>query len=133
MKRILRYFFENALALYFITQVASGMVFSLGTTTFLQTAFVLALVSLLAKPVINLLLLPLNLITFGVFRWVSSAITLFIVTLIIPQFKIIGFNFTGLTSKWLDLPELHFTGFLAYIAFSLLLSIVISFFQWLTK
>lgn len=133
MRKILRHFFENTLALYFVSQIASGMVFSAGVETFLKTAVVLTLVSFLAKPAISLLLLPLNLVTFGVFKWVSSAVALYVVTLIVSEFKVIGFNFAGFTSKWFDLPGIHFTGFLAYIAFSFLLSICISVMNWLNK
>lgn len=133
MKTILRHFFHNTLSLYFVTQIAGGLVFSNGSETFIKTAVVLTLVAFLGKPVISLLLLPLNLITFGIFRWVSSAVALYIVTLIIPEFKIIGFNFAGFASKWIDLPSLNFSGIVSYIAFSFLLSVILSLLHWLSK
>ncbi|PIZ45666.1 hypothetical protein COY30_01575, partial [Candidatus Woesebacteria bacterium CG_4_10_14_0_2_um_filter_44_9] len=87
----------------------------------------------LVKPLINLLLLPLNLITFGFFRWVSSAIALYLVTLVIPGFKIIGFSFAGFSSRWLDIPAFSLSGFFAFIGFSFAISAFASIIHWLVK
>ena len=90
--------------------------------------------SLLVKPLINILLIPVNLVTFGLFRWVSSAIALYIVTLVVPGFSIIGFDFAGWASKWIDIPAFAIPpGILAFIAVSFLLSIITSLIYWLIK
>lgn len=133
MKRILRHYVIDTFSLYAVTLVATGVVFEKGTHTLLLAGVGITTAMLLAKPIINILLLPLNLVTFGLFRWVSSAIALYLTTLVVPGLKIIGFHFSGLTSKWIDIPPLNFSGVLAYIAFSFLLSILISFIFWLIK
>lgn len=133
MKSILKSIFYYLIALYIVSNYFTGIVFDGGINTFLMTAFFLGVTSLLAKPVINILLLPINLITFGVFRWASSAISLYIVTLIVPQFHITRFYFAGLASKWIDIPQLDFGGILAFILYSFLISIIVSIFHWLFK
>lgn len=133
MKRILRHFVIDTFSLWVVSQAAGGMVFDKGFTTLVIAGIGLTGVSLLAKPVINLLLLPLNLITFGLFRWVASAVMLYLVTLLVKDFKIAFFTYPGFTSKWLDIPQLHFEGVLAFIGFSFILSIVSSFVYWLIK
>jgi uncharacterized membrane protein YvlD (DUF360 family) len=133
MKRIIRNYFIVSASLYFVNQVAEGLVFEKGAETFFITTAVLTAAMMFGKPVINLLLLPLNLITFGLFRWVSSAVALYVVTLIIKEFKIGNFYFSGFSTKWLDIPELKFKGFLAFIAFSFFLSLFSSFLHWVRK
>jgi putative membrane protein len=133
MKRILRHFAIDTFSLWVISNIAKGMFFERGFATLFVTGIALMGVFLLAKPVINLLLLPINLITFGLFRWVSSAVVLYIVTLIIREFKIVSFTFGGFTSKWVDIPAFNFQGILAYVAFSFLLSLLTSFLYWLMK
>ena len=133
MKRILRHYTLDTFSLWLISNIANGIVFEKGTQTLLISGLALMGVFLLAKPVINLLLLPLNLVTFGLFRWVSSAVVLYLVTLIIKDFKIIHFSFSGFTSKWIDIPTLYFEGFLAFVAFSFILSLITSFLYWLMK
>ena len=133
MKRIARHYVIDTFSLWVITQIAGGLFFERGIHTLLLTGVAITAVSFLAKPVINLLLLPLNLVTFGLFRWVSSAIVLYIATLLVPAFKVLSFTFVGLSSKWIDIPQMNLKGFLAYIAFSFILSLLTSFIYWLIK
>ncbi|KKR29604.1 MAG: putative membrane protein [Candidatus Woesebacteria bacterium GW2011_GWA1_39_8] len=133
MKRLIRHYAIETYALYLTSLAASGMVFDKGLKTILFAGLMLTIANLFAKPVINLLLLPVNLVTFGIFRWVSSAITLYLVTLLVHDFKVTAFTFAGFSSKWIDIPEISFTGVLAFIGFSLFLSVITSFIFWLAK
>lgn len=133
MKRILRHFVIDSVSIFLVSSIASGLIFQKGIETLLLTGLGLTIASLIAKPVINILLLPVNLITFGLFRWVAAVAVLYIVTLVVPGFKIIGFNFGGYTSLWFDIPAVVFSGYIAYIAFSFLHSLISSFIYWLIK
>lgn len=133
MKRILRHFVIDSVSIFLVSSIVQGMFFQKGIETLLLTGLGLTIASLIAKPVINILLLPVNLITFGLFRWVSAVAVLYIVTLTVPGFKIIHFNFLGYTSVWFDLPQVFFAGFLAVLAFSFLHSLISSFIYWLIK
>jgi putative membrane protein len=133
MKRIIRHCTIDSFSLWVVTQIAGGLVFEKGIYTLLLTGAAIAAVSFLAKPVINILLLPLNLVTFGLFRWVSSAVVLYIATLIVPRFKIINFTFIGFSTQWIDIPAMNLKGLFAFIAFSFILSIITSFIYWLIK
>lgn len=134
MKRILRSFLIEIGTFYLVSQIASGIVFKNGIEGLVAAGVALTIASFLVKPIINILLLPINLLTFGVFKWISQAITLFIVDLILPQMDIVSFNFMGLTSKWIDIPAVHLSNIvLVYIAFSLLLSIISGIIYWIVK
>lgn len=131
MKKVLRHFVVNTFILYIVSQIASGLHFENGLETVVIAGVGLTVASLLVKPIINLLLLPINLITFNLFKWVSSAIALYLVTLVVPGFKITGFVFAGFSSQWLDLPAISLSGFIAYVAFSFIFSLLASFIYWL--
>ncbi|MFC1625655.1 phage holin family protein [Patescibacteria group bacterium] len=133
MKKILRHFVIYSISLYLTSQVAKGMEFSKGIDSLLITGAVLALSSLLVKPLINILILPINLVSFGLFRWVASSITLYIVTLLVTDFKISGFLFNGFDSYWFSVPSIYLPGILAFIAFSFVISFIASFVFWLIK
>mgnify|MGYP001617562793 FL=1 len=133
MKRILRHYVIDTFTLWVVSLVADGLSFQDGFRPLALAGVGITIVSIIAKPVINVLLLPLNLITYGLFRWVSSAIVIYLVTLVVPGFKVLGFEFSGLKSAWVDIPSLNFEGFLAYVAFSFILSIISSFIYWLIK
>lgn len=132
MKRILRIFIVESVALYLISQMTDGLNFQNGTQGLLVTAFALGIASLLVKPVINLFLLPLNLLTFGLFRFLTNTITIFIVDLVTQEFLITSFTLKGFKSELLVIPQLSLpSGPLSYIAFSLLISLVTGVIYWL--
>lgn len=133
MKRFIRHYCVDTFALWVISQVAVGLYFEKGLQTLFLAGLAFMAASLLAKPVINILLLPLNLVTFGLFRWVSSAVVLYLVTLVIPGFKLVNFYFQGFSSKWIDIPELTFGGILSFVAFAFLISIISSIIYWIIK
>jgi putative membrane protein len=116
-----------------LTQLLNGITFTEGTYTLLLAGLVLMLATLIVRPVINILLLPINLITFGLFKWVTYAITLYLVTLVVPGFQLAEFVFNGFSSYWFTIPGLSLSGILAFIAFSFIISTVSSILYWIFK
>ena len=133
MRTILKHFIINTITLYLISQAVLGIHFAEGSYTLLLAGLVLTLTTMIIKPVINILLLPINLITFGIFKWVGYAITLYLVTLIVPGFKLLDFIFKGYNSYWFSIPALSLSGILAFIAFSFLISTISSIIYWIFK
>jgi putative membrane protein len=133
MKRILRSILINAAAIWLIYQVATGIVLERGLETLLVAAFALGMINLLIKPIINILLLPLNLITLGTFRWLVNVAALFLVTMIVPDFKILSFQFSGLNYNGIVVPALSLNLFFSFVAISFLISLITGFLYWLLK
>lgn len=133
MKKIIRHYIVDTFALWTVSQITEGLFFEKGLTTLLLAGVGLTAATLVVRPLVNILILPLNLITFGLFKWVSSAIALYLVTLVVPGFAIVRFFFAGMSTKWLDIPAIDLSGVVAYVAFSLLISIITSLFYWLIK
>lgn len=133
MRRLLKHFIIDTTTLYLVSQIVTGISFIGGMQTLFLTGAVLSLSQLILKPLINLLLLPLNLLTFGLFKWASYAITLYLVTLLVSGFKITSFYYQGLTTYWFNIPEVSLTGFLAFIAFSFIISSISSIIVWVMK
>lgn len=133
IRHAIKSFLINSVTLYVVSMFIYGIFFEKGVETMVLTGIALAVTALIIKPVINILLLPLNLITFGLFRWVGYAVALYVVTLVVPGFKIADFIFKGLSTYWFSLPGVTLHGILAFIAFSLVISVISSTFDWLLK
>ena len=133
MRRILKHFLVSTFSLFLISRSSTGLVFENGIETMVLAGAALAVASILAKPVINLLLLPLNLVTFGLFRWLSYGIVLYIVTLVIDKFKVVGFNFSGFSSTWFDIPSISVSGIPSFIIYAFLLAVLSSSLYWILK
>jgi len=133
MRAIFKHFIIDTVSLYLISQSITGLVFENGFYTLLLTGLVLMLTTMIVKPVINLLLLPINLITFGLFKWVAYAISFYLVTLLVPGFKLLDFFYKGYSSNLFSIPVISLTGTLAFLAFAFLISFISSLMYWIFK
>lgn len=134
MKKILRLILVEFLGLYFANEIASGMVFSNAAEGLLITSVALGLAMFVIKPVINLLLLPLNLATMGLFKFLGHVITLYIVDVALPQFSVTGFHFAGFSSSVFDMPPINYDeGPVVYLLFSLVIWFLTTLIHWLRK
>jgi putative membrane protein len=133
MRGLLKHFIINTVSLYLISQSIGGMVFERGLYTLVLTGAVLMLTAIIIKPILNILLLPLNLVTFGLFKWVTYAITFYLVTLLVPGFKILDFAYRGYSSNLFSIPSVALTGTLAFLAFAFLVSFLTSLMNWIFK
>jgi len=131
IKKYLRFFLINYLALWLVAKYISGVVFLGGNQTMAMTALVLTLIGLLIKPLINLLLLPINLLTLGSFRWLVNVVTLWLVTIIIPQFTINSFYFAGFNYKGFIFPSMFLAVFWVYVLTAFIISLVTTISLWL--
>ncbi len=133
LKNYLRLFLINFLALWLLSRFMLGIEFLNGYQTIALTALVLTVLSTLVKPLIKILLIPVNLLTLGAFRWLVNVITLWLVTLIVPQFKIGSFVFQGLDWNGFIIPSFFIAKFWVFVLASFFISLVTSFVLWLTK
>lgn len=133
MKRHLRVFLFNLLALSWVTKLLPGVSYSGGYQTIVFASLVFTLVNLFVKPLLNILLLPINLLTLGLFRWLVNVLTLYLVVMIVPQFKISGFFCQGLTYYGFIIPKMYLSIFSVYILASCLISLITTFLLWLSK
>ncbi len=90
----------------------------------------LAVINLLVKPILNLLLLPLNLATMGLFRWVSSVLALFLVLRVVPEFSVTGFSFAGFTYNGIVFPAFALGLWPGLVIVALIVSIITSLLLW---
>jgi len=90
MHTILRYLGTVA-AVYLTVSLVPGIAVSGGWITILLVALVWSVISMVIKPVLGILTLPITLITFGLFSFVLNALLFWAMTLIIPGFVVAGF------------------------------------------
>lgn len=133
MKKILRNTLINALALFLISLVITGIHISGGLVTFLFGGFALSLLFLILKPILNIIAIPLNLITLGLFSVLTNVIIYYLLTVFVPNISITDFTFQGFSSAGFTIPEVYVNIFFAFIVVSFMQSIIFSFVSWLMK
>ena len=81
----------TAVAVYLVVQNISGISVSEGWVTIGVVALVWSVITMVIRPVLRILTLPITLITFGLFSFILNAVLFWAMTLVVPSFHVSGF------------------------------------------
>ncbi|OGH82363.1 MAG: hypothetical protein A3F93_01080 [Candidatus Magasanikbacteria bacterium RIFCSPLOWO2_12_FULL_34_7] len=107
------------------------MIFNGGLLGLAEAGFVFMIANFLLVPLMKILLLPLNLLTFGLFAWVANVLALYILMKTVNSFTLLPYFFPGANLGMLIIPATNLTTFQAVIVVSFLLAIITHFLHWL--
>lgn len=133
MKSILRHFLINLGALWTTTQILPAISLTGGVLGLLIGALAFMIANILLVPILKILLLPLNLLTLGLFAWLSNVLALYFLVNVVPYFKVGVYNFSGIYWEGFSIPSVDLTVFQVVIVASFILGFIINFANWLTK
>lgn len=133
MKTLFKGVLINAFSLFLLSQILSGIKISGGFFAFIIAGFALSVMSFTLKPVLKIITLPLNFVTFGLASFLINVIILYVLTIFIPQVSINAFVFNGASVLGFVLPKIDFNAFFAFVACGVVLSAITSFLSWLSK
>lgn len=133
MKVFLRHILINLLVIYLVDLTYAGFTISHNLKTLLSAAIIWLLLNKIVKPIIKILLLPINLITLNLFSWVISLITLFLLQLIVGGISISSYNFPGFTYEGFVVPAFFVNVFVSYLITSTALNAYHSMILWLIR
>ena len=104
-----------------------------GFWTLILGGIVLTLLFLILKPIISIITLPLNIITLGAFSFLTNVIIFYILTVFIANISVSAFTFNGFTFAGFVIPKLYLNNFFAFVAASMMLSVIIGGLKWITE
>ncbi len=133
MKGLLKSIIVNSTAFYVASVAVKGFQFSGGVATLIIAGIAFALINALVKPLVSLFLLPFNLITLGLFSWIINVIMLHLLTIAVPEIKIIAWQFPGISSQGYVIPSMNLSSLQSLIIASFFISFITSLLNWLSK
>ncbi len=96
-------------------------------------AFILFLLFLIAKPIVNILMLPINILTLNLSRWLINILLIYLWKFIVPEVKIGSWNFEGLNLGSINLSQINFNGWQTTVLVAVFLTLLMQFITWLFK
>ncbi|MEK7093528.1 MAG: phage holin family protein [Patescibacteria group bacterium] len=90
MHTVLRYLGTVA-AVALTVSIVPGVMITGGWETTLLVALVWSVITMVIRPVLSILTLPITIITFGIFSVILNAFLFWAMTLIVPGFVVAGF------------------------------------------
>lgn len=88
MKKILRYIILFTFSLITANQIWQNLSFEKIPLTIIKVAIILTLFELLLKPIIKILLIPINILTLGLFRIVINTLGLYLAVFFLTDFQV---------------------------------------------
>lgn len=131
IKKFLKTTAVNFLSLFLISRFIKGIDYGGDFLVLFWASLALFLLNLLLKPILNLLLMPINLLTLGASRWLINIFVFLLLSWIIPQFKISGFIFPGLTFAGFVVPAMNLSFFLTLILISFVFEAMVHLLWWI--
>lgn len=119
MKKLLRYILIITFVLVTENQIFGNLFFDGGTLTIIKVSVILTVFELLLKPIIKLLLLPINILTLGLIRIVINTLGLYLSIYLLGDFKVKNISFY----------QFRFDGFFAFLITSLTIGILLNIFN----
>lgn len=122
----------NLASIYIVAKVMGGVfIIEGGISKFLVAALAISVINLVIRPIINLLLLPINLVTLGFSRWFANVGVLYVATRLVPEMRIVPFISQRLELPFAIIPSITFSAFGAFLYVSLVLSLIFHIIYWI--
>lgn len=126
MKYLLRVFLFHSFSLWFVSQVLPALVISGGWQVLLLAGIVLSLLMMLVAPILKILFIPINLLTFGLLSWFINVIVIYLLTLFVSGVSVVAWTFPGASFAGFVLPQIAFSSFVSFILVSLSVSMLVN-------
>lgn len=132
-KKIIRLILINLGSLLLTARIIPSIKMAEGIKTAIYAAVALTIINFLIKPLLKILLLPVNILTLGTFRWLVNVLILYILVRVIPSLTISAFQFSGFQTQNFVIAPFFVPTFWAYVLTSFFLSLGATIILWLIK
>ncbi|MCL4360698.1 phage holin family protein [Patescibacteria group bacterium] len=124
MKHIVRVFLFAMFALWLTSQIFPTIVIAGSWQTLLVAGAIFALLMLFVHPMLKILFIPINIITFGLLSWLINVIVLWLLTVFVPAVEVRPWQFPGYSVGGFVIPAISFSYPLALILSSLSITFI---------
>jgi len=131
MKGIIRTFIFVLISLFSTNYVLSSLFYGSDQKTFVIIALALTLLFYLGKPLLATFGLPTRGVGFLFIATILSTLTIYVLTIFLPDFTIMETTLSDLIIFGFMLPSKSLTAFWSALFSAFILSVVYTFFEWL--
>lgn len=124
MKYLLRVYLFNVFALWLTSQILPTLSISGGWQVTMVAGLFLSLLTLIVSPILKILFIPINILTFGLLSWLINVAVIYILTLIVASVEIRSFQFPGISWGGFVVPATFITYPISLIITSLTITFI---------
>ncbi|MBP9719046.1 MAG: phage holin family protein [Candidatus Levybacteria bacterium] len=131
MRFVLKNIVLYALSLFTLQLLFTGVSVNGGIETYIVGALILTILFYTLKPILQLVTLPLNFATLGLFTIIINTLILYIATVLIPNIVVTAFTYPGVSFLGFTVPVIQFNAFFAYVICAIVISCLTTVILWL--
>lgn len=121
MKKLLKYILLFSFSLLTANQIWQNLTFQNTPWTLIEVAVILTIFELLLKPIIKILLIPINILTLGLFRIVINTLGLYLAIFFIAGFQV--------GNIYISQYNYHIDNFWAFLLSSFTIGIILNIYK----
>jgi uncharacterized membrane protein YvlD (DUF360 family) len=133
IKKITKLTLLLTFSLITVNQIWGNLEFANIPWTIIKTGLLLSVFEIIIKPILRIILFPINILTLGLFRSLIDIIGLYLAVFIFSDFYIKNIHTSAITILGINIPELNFSGFFAYLITSITLGFFLNLFTLIVK
>lgn len=123
MRSLIVKIIATMVSFYITSSLVAGFKIEPTWQSYLIAALIFLLFNLLVTPLIKLLLLPINLLTLGLFRWITQVLVIYLFDILYTGITISSYYFAGYSSSLVALPAGNLSAFWVYCLSALIMSV----------
>lgn len=124
MKHLVRVFLFNVFALWLTGEILPGLLIHGGWQTILFGGFILCLLMLIVAPILKILFIPINILTFGLLSWMVNVIVIYLFTVVVPEMQVTAWVYPGATWAGFVVPQMEISYFVSLVLVSLCIAMI---------
>jgi len=124
MKHFLKTFIITASSLYITTRVVPTISIGYDIKNYLVVVLGLWIITLVVKPLFSLVLLPVNILTFGFVSFLLNITLVFALLNFLPQFSVSAYYFPGAEVEGIIFPAISFNDISTIILVSTIITLL---------
>ncbi len=133
MKTLLRNILVYTGVLFLLPNIIPGVHIDGGFGTLLTGGVALTLMLLFIRPILNLISIPANLITLGLFSVFINMFILYLLTIFVTNISVTSFAYPRTEIWGFVIPKIPFNTFFAYLYTGFVISSIDKFINWVRR
>lgn len=133
MKYVVKKYIVTAFSLFILSQIIPAFSIQGGWYGLFYASFVLGLFFYIFRPVLNILLFPLNLLTLNLASWIIQIVIFYVWTVVISQVRITGWLFPGINLGPITLSPGNLVKWQVIIVLAAVFILITKILDWILK
>lgn len=133
MRFLLKKYLIVTIAIYLLVQIVSGFKVGNGWNGLAYSSLVLSLLMFIAKPLIDLIMLPINILSLNLVSWLFNILLVYVWSILVKDVSFAPFNFPQISAGPLMISSFLMVRWQVIVLSSIILTLIIRIFDAILK